>query len=304
MTNPGVSIVIATYGRHQVLIESLERLLALQPRALEIVVVDQSPTHPAAAAQRLEELGRSGAIRWLRRAQPSIPGAMNQGLLSAAGEVVLFVDDDVVPARDLVTRHAEAYADPSIVAVAGQVLQPGEQPAPLADGNFAFRSTLPQDVDEVIGCNFSVRRDAAVAAGGFDENFVQVAYRYEAEFCARLRAAGGRVRFAPDASLRHLRASDGGTRSYGDHLRTARPAHAVGEYYFLLSARQRRGRLRELVTRPWRALRTRHHLRRPWWIGATLLAELLGLLWASSLRLRGPRLLDPRAAAAPPGGAT
>lgn len=39
------------------------------------------------------------------------------------------------------------------------------------------------------------------------------------------------------------------------------------------------------------SVKTRHHLRRPWWIPVTFFAEGLGFLWALSLALRGPRLL-------------
>jgi GT2 family glycosyltransferase len=222
---------------------------------------------------------------------------MNRGLLEARGEVVLFLDDDVEPAPTLVAAHARAHAAGAGI-VAGQVLQPGEEPAPLAGRDFAFRSLLAQEVSEAIGCNFSVRRGTALRLGGFDENFVAAAYRFEADFCGRARAAGVAIRFAPEASVRHLRAPRGGTRAWGNHLRTVRPSHAVGEYYHLLGGGDRR-RLLRIVARPLRAVRTRHHLRRPWWIPATLGAELLGFLWAVALRARGRRLLAAGEAAAP-----
>ena len=40
-----------------------------------------------------------------------------------------------------------------------------------------------------MGGNFSVRRDIALRLGGFDEQFVRVAYNFEAEFAHRLRRA-------------------------------------------------------------------------------------------------------------------
>jgi len=63
----------------------------------------------------------------------------------------------------------------------------------------------------------------------------------------------------------------------------------VGAYYYLLRSRLRRGRAREFVGRPFRSVMTRHHLRKPWWIPVTLLAELAGMLWALGLNMRGPR---------------
>jgi GT2 family glycosyltransferase len=287
-----LAVVIPTFERHQTLVETVEQVLQAQPAADEVIVVDQSPAHPPEVQQRLDGLATGGRIRWLRMTEPSIPRAMNLGLRAATADLVLFLDDDVVPVRDLVARHAEAHREPGVVVVAGQVLQPGEEPEPLAGARFAFRSSLRQQVEEVMGGNFSVRRTAALECGGFDENFVQVAYRFEADFCRRI-CRHGSIAFEPAAGIRHLRAGSGGTRSYGDHLRTARPAHAVGEYYYLLCDRSRPGRWRAFLGRPWRAIATRHHLTHPWWILPTLCAELIGMSWALALRARGPRLVSP-----------
>ena len=292
MTASTLAAVIPTFERHQTLVETIEHVLALQPPADEVVVMDQSPHHPPEVERRLGELAASRRIQWLRMPEPSIPRAMNLGLRTASTDLVLFLDDDVVPVRDLVARHVAGHAEAGVVAVAGQVLQPGEEPEPLAGARFAFRSSLPQHVEEVMGGNVSVRRTAALECGGFDENFVQVAYRFEADFCRRIRALGS-IAFEPTASIRHLRVGAGGVRSYGDHLRTARPAHAVGEYYYLLCADQRPGRWRAFFSRPWRAIATRHHLTHPWWVVPTLCAELAGMFWALALRARGPRLVSP-----------
>lgn len=288
----GISVLIPTYQRHEVLVETLEAFLDLRPAPAEIVVVDQSPTHPPGVEAKLTELEAAGAVRRLRRSRPSIPGAMNDALLAAKTEYVLFTDDDVEPAAELLAGHLEAHRRHPGALVAGQVLQPGEVPEPLEGERFAFRSSRPQEVSELMGGNFSAPRALLRALGGFDERFVGAAYRFERELADRARRAGVSIRFEPAASLRHLRAGWGGTRAWGDHLRTARPSHAVGEYYYLLRAKGRRGRWRELATRPLRAVRTRHHLRRPWWVPATLLAELSGFAWALALAARGPRLLQ------------
>jgi GT2 family glycosyltransferase len=289
-TRQELSIVVATYRREAVLVETLDRLLALAPPPLEIVVVDQTPRHEPETEARLTAWGAAGAIRWLRRAAPSIPGAMNDGLLVAQGARVLFLDDDVIPVPELAARHLEAAARTGAAIVAGQVLQPGERAEPLSGAAFGFRSSIAQPASEVIGANFSVDRETALVVGGFDENFVEVAYRYEADFCDRVRAAGGAIWFEPAASVRHLRAGAGGTRAWGDHLRTFRSSHAVGEYYYwLLSGRP--GRWRRILVRPFRAVRTRHHLTHPWWIPATVAAEIGGWLRAAALARGGRRLL-------------
>jgi GT2 family glycosyltransferase len=288
-----VSVVIPTYRREGVLLDTLDHLLESRPRAVEVLVVDQTPRHAHETEARLRQLDQDGDIRWLRLDRPSIPGAMNVGLLRAKEEVVLFLDDDVVPDVHLVAAHSVAHAGDGVGLVAGRVLQPWDVAAGPAEGAVAFRfsSTRRLWVREFIGCNFSVKRTLALTLGGFDENFVHVAYRFERDFADRLLAAGGHILFEPAASIRHLKAPAGGTRVYGDHLRTVRPSHAVGEYYYILRRRRWPERLRGLLARPIAAIATRHHLRRPWQIPVTLTGELLGFCWAVGLALRGPRYL-------------
>ena len=143
-----------------------------------------------------------------------------------------------------------------------------------------------------MGGNFSVCRDTALLLGGFDEQFVRVAYNFEAEFAYRIRYRGYRIYYEPAALIHHLRVAGGGTRTFGDHLRSHRPNHAVGAYYFILRTWSGWQSLVRFCCRPLRAIATRHHASRPWWIPATLVAELSGMGWALLLAAQGPRYLS------------
>jgi GT2 family glycosyltransferase len=288
---PGVSIVIPTLGREQVLLDTLAFLLGLACPAAEILVVDQTAQHQDATDAALTALASAGSIRWLRRSEPSIPAAMNQGLSEAREEVVLFLDDDIVPWPDLVRAHQQAHAASGAQLVAGRVIQPWQldEPDRAGGGEFSFNSGAPAWVNEFMGGNFSIRKQVGLRLGGFDENFVRVAYRFEAEFAHRYRAAGHRIFFEPAACLRHLKAGSGGTRTFGEHLTTWRPDHAVGAYYHAL----RTCDLHTLLLRWWGAVAPRYHLRHPWRVPATLVAELGGMLWAAALFARGPKRLRP-----------
>jgi GT2 family glycosyltransferase len=289
-----ISIVIPTYRREAVLLDTLRDLLALSAGAREILVVDQTEHHEAATRQGLQDLHDAGDIRWLRLALPSITHAMNHGLLAAKQPVVLFLDDDIRPGTALVEAHFRAHEAHGDVLVAGRVIQPWDSDPPASDGGrFHFNSLVSAWPHEFMGGNFSLRRETAMSAGGFDENFVRVAYRFEAEFAHRLLAGGRRIYYEPAALLHHLKAEAGGTRSYGDHLSTWRPDHAVGAYYYGL----RTGALSVFVLRPLRAVRTRYHLRHPWRIPGTLWAELCGMIWAACLFTRGPKYLSSNRAA-------
>jgi GT2 family glycosyltransferase len=288
-----VSVVIPTYQREQVLLDTVRNLLAIQPPAVEILVMDQTIRHGTTVDDQLSTWEIAGRIRWLLLTEPSIPRAMNQGLLAASHEIVLFLDDDIRPEPGLLCAHLAAHRETGAALVAGRVIQPWQERVDFThDTKVHFASLQQLWIDDFMGGNFSVKRDVAVALGGFDENFVKVAYRFEAEFSYRLRQAGYRIYFTPAACIHHLKANDGGTRSYGEHLTTLKPDHAVGDYYYILRTWVGWASLKAFLGRPIRAIMTRHHFRHPWWIPATLLAEIAGLIWAFRLNRRGPRYLS------------
>lgn len=305
-----VTVAIPTYERGAVLLDTLAALLADGARAAapEILVVDQTPRHPPEVETALADFEREGRARRVRLPQPSITVAMNTALIEARRPLVLFLDDDVVPAPGLVAAHAAAYTDDATWAVAGQVLQPGEEPLPASQRvvctttglraylDFPFRSAVRAFVANGMAGNLSVRRERALAVGGFDRNFIGVAYRFETEFCRRLCRGGGRILFEPAASLRHLRAARGGTRAHGSHLTSASPLHGVGDYYFALREARGRQRWAYVLRRPVRELAARFYLRRPWWLPVRLLGEARALALALRLHARGPRLLRPEVA--------
>lgn len=287
-----VSVAIPTYRREKVLLDTLDYLLALNVRASEIILVDQTIEHEADTLKKLAALDAAGSIRWIKRETPSIPQAMNHALLAAREEIVLFLDDDIRPEFDLIAAHHASHQRDSDLLVAGRVIQPWEEGKDFsAEGHFHFAALKPAWIQEFMGGNFSLRRSSALALGGFDENFVRVAYRFEAEFAYRFIASGKRIYFEPGACLHHLKETAGGTRTFGEHLTTWRPDHAVGAYYYAMRTKPGGGWLVDFISRPVRALLTRHHLRRPWWIPLTLIAELRGMLWALSLTMQGPRFV-------------
>jgi len=284
-----ITVVIPTYNRGAIVVETLRRLFALTPPADAIIVVDQSPE----ANPELARWQSEGMIRHLRLDAPSIPHAMNVALQEASTPLVLFLDDDIEPSPTLIAAHAESHRDHGATAVVGQILQPGEVPTrvdqPVDDLEFRFHSDRGRFLTNVMAGNLSVDRERALAIGGFDENFIGAAYRFETEFAIRLAAAGGTIWFEPRASIHHLKLATGGLRSFGDHRSTASPVHSAGDYYFAILHRPPLWRY--ALTRIRRNVATRYHLRHPWAIPTKLVGEWRGLLLARRLARRGPRLL-------------
>ena len=257
-----------------------------------------------ATSKQAVELDLSGATlvngdKTVKLARDAQRAARGSQLVTSLGkeaprELVLFFDDDLIPDTNIVAAHGNAHRDDDIWAVAGQVLQPGEEvwsaeaTPPLSMLNFRFNSARGMFVTNVMAGNLSVKRARALEIGGFDENFVGAAYRFETDFAMRVAAAGGKIWFEPGASVRHLQLATGGLRSYGDHRSAPVPAHSAGDYYFALHHAPRfwsyaARRIRQNVA-------TRYLAAHPWLIPAKLIGETRGLLLALGLHRKGRRL--------------
>jgi GT2 family glycosyltransferase len=284
-----ITVAIPTYNRGAIVVETVRRLFTLTPPPDAIIVVDQS----AALNEQLARWNEERRIRLIRLDAPSIPHAMNVALQAASTPLVLYLDDDVEPSPHLIDAHETAHREHGASAVVGQILQPGEEPAhvdqPADDIEFRFHSDTGRAVANVMAGNLSVDRDKALAIGAFDENFVGAAYRFETDFALRLAEAGGKIWFEPRATLRHLKLSSGGLRSFGDHRSSPSPAHSAGDYYFAIHHRPPLALY--ALRRMKQNIVTRYHLAHPWTIPTKFIGEIRGLMLARRLARNGRRLL-------------
>jgi glycosyltransferase involved in cell wall biosynthesis len=125
---PRLTVAIPTYRREQVLLDSVRYVSELSPKPFELLVVDQTALHERSVAAQLKQWNEDGTIRWIQLTEPSIPRAMNRALVDAAGEIVLFLDDDIVPDAALIAAHLHAHEVHSGAPIAGRVLQPWLRP--------------------------------------------------------------------------------------------------------------------------------------------------------------------------------
>jgi GT2 family glycosyltransferase len=217
-----VSVVVATFGRDGVLVQTLDELLRQDPPADEILVVDQTPQHEADVQRYLELGDREGRFRWIVQSPPSLCAARNRGALEARSDVLLYVDDDVLLPTDFVEQHRRCFADPEVSAVAGKVFVPSSN-TPCVKENPAMNAIVWDNGEEpwastVLGSNFSVLRGRYIEVGGFDEQLVGAVYFDETDFSHRLMALGYRIRYCGAAWQIHLKAPAGGCRIAGNRV--------------------------------------------------------------------------------------
>ena len=88
-------MVIPTYQRGDVLADTISMALRQDYRNFEVIVVDQSPETPP-RVRALLKASADRPLRYLRLSTPNLPGARNAGVRAATGEIIVFIDDDVV----------------------------------------------------------------------------------------------------------------------------------------------------------------------------------------------------------------
>lgn len=182
----------------------------------EVVVVD-------ASAGRLASIrAANGHVRWID--YESAPGSVtiakqrNTGVAAARGSLIVFTDSGAIPAPDWLERLTAPIRDGDEQVVSGRVTSDrpdrvGVRGKPTAADAYGGRPTY---LDECATINLAFQRTAFDAVGGFDESF---AYGSDVDFSWRLRTAGYRIRFQPDAAI---------TVDWGDTARQARRSFAYG----------------------------------------------------------------------------
>jgi GT2 family glycosyltransferase len=210
-----LTVVIPTLGAGSTLRLVLDRLAdqECEPGSFEaIVVVD------AAAPDQRGAIGdRPYPVRELRGGIPGVSANRNAGWRAARSPLVLFIDDDTLPARRLIAEHLDWHRrnGEETVAVLGHVRWARElEVTPfmrwLEDGiQFDYRNIdgIEAGWGRFYTANVSVKRSLAERVGGFDEE--RLPYGYEdLDFAYRASKLGMRVLYNRRAVVEHLRPMD------------------------------------------------------------------------------------------------
>jgi GT2 family glycosyltransferase len=220
---PSVSIVIATIARPGELAGLIDTLARSTVLPAELIVIDQS--QDAESGRVLQERWRSGRLVYLR--DPSIGGASqarNIGIEKAAGDLVLFLDDDVLVEPDFIEQILATFLHfHDAVAVSGIITnyQPPPLKARIRDfllywGPFVDdRQRIYRRADQLrdegplpvtrLGAGLLAVRRSLLSDIRFEEQFGRYPLGEDVDLSFRL-AAKGRLLINPKARLVHLRA--------------------------------------------------------------------------------------------------
>ncbi|HPJ73191.1 MAG TPA: glycosyltransferase, partial [bacterium] len=164
------SVVIPNHNGSATLPEALEGLFAAGARSGEVIVADDASTDGSdSLAERFPvKVERSSVNR-------GAASARNLGARSASGDILVFVDNDVVVPPDVFSCLEEDFADPSVAGVIG-LLAPVTRFPDLCSQykNYYMHYTymkLPRRVGVFYTSLAAVRREVFAEVGGFDEQY-------------------------------------------------------------------------------------------------------------------------------------
>lgn len=241
---PFVSVIIPVYNDAARLRTCLQALLGqtYPSECFEIVVVDNGSTEDLSTG-----LLDDARIRVVHEAVPGSYAARNRGLEVATGQVLAFTDADCLPVAAWLQEAVGALTtQPPADLVGGpvQLFFEGDGPssaAELYEARHGFTQGLAHGQDFSVTANMVTWRSVFDRVGDFDATLKSAG---DAEFGRRVAAAGGLLRYAPSAVVRHparatteelvarVRRITGGTVDMN------RNAGATPRRFVLLAARQ------------------------------------------------------------------
>jgi GT2 family glycosyltransferase/peptidoglycan/xylan/chitin deacetylase (PgdA/CDA1 family) len=202
------SVVIPTHQRRDRVVQNVRALAGQVRREFEAIVVIDGSTDGTASA--LRALDVPFPLTVLEQENEGAAEARNAGARAAAGEIMLFLDDDMEADPSLLAEHDRSHREGADLVVGDMPLHPDSPPNLLSWGvGFWARSrrerlTAPGaevGLDDLLTGQMSISRSAFRRIGGFDSAFTREGLfgGEDIDFGYRVVKAGCRVAFNPAA---------------------------------------------------------------------------------------------------------
>jgi len=200
-----VSVIVPVYNARRHLGQVIEALKNSSHQARELIVVDDASTD--GSAELAQFLG-ANTIAMERQSGPA--AARNCGARTAQGDLLMFVDSDVLVREDTIARIVSDFVQqPHIAAVFGSYDdEPAEKNFLSQYKNLCHHFVHQQSRAEAAtfwaGCG-AVRREVFETAGGFDDKRYSKPSIEDIELGYRLKRMGFRILLDKKLQVQHLK---------------------------------------------------------------------------------------------------
>jgi len=212
-----LTVIIPTYNRAKTLEKCLTALAGqtYPGSGFEVIIADDGSTDRTGELAASFMNGKIVDVKYFRQENKGPAAARNLGIKNAAGDVILFMGDDMLAGPDLLERHTAWHlknAKDSAALLGYATWDPELEITPfmfwLENGGPQFSFNRLEDGGEAdprlyfYTCNISLKRRFLTGNGLFDEEFPYAAYE-DMELGCRLKAAGLKLFFDRKAVAWH-----------------------------------------------------------------------------------------------------
>lgn len=232
---PSVTLVIPNRDAYEILKRCIDSILEKTDYTnFSILIIDNGSTETQ-AVQYLEQLNNTNKVRVVKYDQPFNFSAINNFAIGLCDTPIvgLLNNDLEVISTDWLTKMVSNLLRPEIGVVGAKLYYPNDtiQHAGVILGlgpdgvaghshktfdrnsrGYIGRLCLPQNLSAVTAACLLVKKEVYTEVGGLDQDNLKVAFN-DVDFCLKIRAAGYRVYWEPDAELYHYESA---TRGYED----------------------------------------------------------------------------------------
>lgn len=210
MSSPLLSVVVPTHNRREMLQEMLEHLekQTLDSADFEVVVIDDGGSD--STVEMIESLEVSYGLRGVYQQQSGPSRARNHGAEVAQGDLLVFMDDDMLPVDGMFSSHVEVLRPDSANVVLGKLMPWGkgarggwnrwEERVYARHYDAVEANKRPPSGRRLYSGNFAIWRESFIGAGGFDETLKR---GEDVELGFRLERNGAKFHFSPGAAAYH-----------------------------------------------------------------------------------------------------
>lgn len=202
-----ISVVIPTRNRSDALAKTLLHLSRQDFKEdWEVVVVNNGSTDDTDEVVQRQSFPVS--LRLIHERKPGVAAARNAGVAAAAGQYIVFLDNDILVEPDFIQRHFDALLANPGCWVLGQVINlPEQERTPFGKFRKALYGYTPPDCGVVearwlTGQIFSLPRADFERLGGFDETFLNASVE-DFDFALHAWRLGIKILFHPTIVALH-----------------------------------------------------------------------------------------------------
>lgn len=228
-SRPRVSVILPTYNRAGIISKCIDSVLLQSYNDWELIICDDCSTDNTEDVCR-QYSAKMPNIQYVKsRVRNGLPRNRNIGLRRAKGELVFFIEDDLVLEDDclatLVTTYDNLKVNNSVGGIAPRLIEENRMVYPDKEpfifnkltgevtNNYMVYSDRVSEVVTVHACSMYAKAPLE-AVEGYEENaYVGNFIREETDLNFRIKKLGYKFYFQPNAVAQHNQIKSGGCRT-------------------------------------------------------------------------------------------